>query len=209
MGFYIFSYFCAFIFLAAVACRVYRQLTLPVHLRWEIYPVQHEPTDKLVHGGSYMEDLNWWEKKLKSSLFNELKYMAPEILLLRGLWKENRSLWWVSFPFHFGLYLMIATFALLILHALLVLGGGEAYVAGGVIGALLGGLIVFMGWTGLILGVVGSFGTLFRRLADPALRAYSSFPDYFNILLVSFFFLSAFIACLLVDPLLIGAKAYV
>lgn len=59
--------------------------------------------------------------------------------------------------------------------------------AGGVIGALLGGLIVFMGWTGLILGVVGSFGTLFRRLADPALRAYSSFPDYFNILLVSFF----------------------
>jgi len=209
MGFYIFSYFCAFIFLAAVACRVYRQLTLPVHLRWEIYPVQHEPTDKLVHGGSYMEDLNWWEKKLKSSLFNELKYMAPEILLLRGLWKENRRLWWVSFPFHFGLYLMIATFALLILHALLVLGGGEAYVAGGVIGALLGGLIVFMGWTGLILGVVGSFGTLFRRLADPALRAYSSFSDYFNILLVSFFFLSALITCLLVDPLLIGAKAYV
>ena len=87
--------------------------------------------------------------------------------------------------------------------------GGETFVAGGAIGVLLGGLIVFTGWTGLILGVVGSFGTFFRRLADPELREYSSFSDYFNILFISMFFLSACITCLFVDPLLGGARAYV
>ena len=126
MGFYTLSYLCILVFILAAGYRVYRQLTLPVHVRWEIYPVQHETTDKLAHGGSYMEELNWWEKKHGSSLLNELKYMVPEILFIRGLWKENRSLWWVSFPFHFGLYLMIATFGLLVFHALLVLWGGNA-----------------------------------------------------------------------------------
>ena len=38
-------------------------MTLPVHVRWEIYPVQHETTAKVAYGGSYMEELNWWEKK--------------------------------------------------------------------------------------------------------------------------------------------------
>jgi nitrate reductase gamma subunit len=209
MGFYILSYLCIFVFILAAGSLVYRQLTLPVHVRWEIYPVQHETTDKLAHGGSYMEELNWWEKKRKGSLLNELKYMAPEILLLRGLWKENRSLWRVSFPFHFGLYLMIATFVLLVLNALVLLWGGDCLPAGGAARALLNGLIVLAGWTGLALGTMGSVGTLCRRMADPELRDYSSFADYFNILFIFLFFLSAFVACLFADPLLEGAKAYV
>ena len=62
MGFYILTYFCIAVFILATVCLIYRQITLPLHLRWEIYPVQHEPTDKLAHGGSYMEDLNWWTR---------------------------------------------------------------------------------------------------------------------------------------------------
>ena len=209
MGFYILSYLCIFVFIFVTGYLVYRQLILPVHLRWEIYPVQHEPTDKLTHGGSYMEDLNWWKKKQEGSLLNELKYMAPEILFLRGLWKENRSLWWVSFPFHFGLYLMIATFALMVLHSVLILWGKDAFVAGGAARSLLDSLIVLAGWIGLVLGVIGSAGTFCRRLADPALRNYSSFSDYFNILFILLFFVFAFLACLFVDPLLGGAKAYI
>jgi nitrate reductase gamma subunit len=208
MGFYILSYLCIFVFIIATGYLVYRQLTLPVHLRWEIYPVQHETTAKVAYGGSYMEDLNWWKEKRESSLLNEVKYMAPEILFLRGLWKENKSLWRVSFPFHFGLYLMIATFGLLVLHALLVLWGGDAFPAGGAASSLLEGAIVLAGWTGLILGVIGSLGVLCRRLADPELRDYSSFADYFNILFIFLFFLFAFLTCLFGDPLLEGAKAY-
>jgi nitrate reductase gamma subunit len=208
MGFYTLSYLCILVFILAAGYRVYRQLTLPVHVRWEIYPVQHETTDKLAHGGSYMEEVNWWEKQHGSSLWNEVKYMVPEILFIRGLWKENRSLWWVSFPFHFGLYLMIATFGLLVLNTLLVLWGGDTVPAGGAIRTLLNGLIVSVGWIGLVLGVIGSVGTLCRRLADRDLRDYSSVIDYFNILFILLFFLFAFLTGLFVDPLLEGAKAY-
>ena len=81
------------------------------------------------------------------------RYMVPEILFLRGLWKENRGLWWVSFPFHFGLYLMIATFGLLLLHALFVLWGAIILPARAASSnPCLDGLIVLTGWTGLILG---------------------------------------------------------
>ena len=133
MGFYVLSYLCIAVFIGATAYLIYRQKTLPLHVRWEIYPVQHETTTRVTYGGSYMEKVNWWNNKYESSRINELKYMVPEILFLRGLWKENRSLWWVSFPFHFGLYLMIATFGLLLLHACFTLWGFAASAAGGTI----------------------------------------------------------------------------
>ena len=208
MGFYILSYLCIFVFIIAAGWLVYRQMTLPVHVRWEIYPVQHETAAKAAYGGSYMEEMNWWEKKQEKSLLNELGYMVPEILFIRGLWKENRSLWWVSFPFHFGLYLMIATFVLLLVHAGFTLWGPTVFAAGTAIRTLLDGLIVVLGWSGLILGTIGSLGLLYRRLTDPELRDYSSFADYFNILFIFLFFLFAFLTCLFGDPLLEGAKAY-
>jgi nitrate reductase gamma subunit len=130
VGFYWLSYLCIAVFFLAAGCLVYRHITLPVHVRCEIYPVQHEPGAKAAYGGSYLEELNWWEKKYERSLYNELKYMALEILLLRGLWKENRPLWWVSFPFHFALYLMLAIFGLLLLHACLTLWQLTAFAAG-------------------------------------------------------------------------------
>jgi nitrate reductase gamma subunit len=208
MGFYTLSYLCILVFILAAGYRVYRQLILPVHVRWEIYPVQHETTDKLAHDGSYMEELNWWEKKHRISLWNELKYMVPEILFLRGLWKENKNLWRVSFPFHFGLYLTIATFVLLLKHAGFTLWGSAAFAAGSALRTLLDGLIVLLGWGGLILGIIGSLGLLYRRLTDPELRNYSSPVDFFNLLFTLIFFLSAIVSCLSGDPTLEGAKAY-
>jgi nitrate reductase gamma subunit len=208
MGFYVLSYLCIAVFILATGCLIYRQINLPLHVRWEIYPVQHETTARVAYGGSYMEKVNWWNDKYESSRINELKYMVPEILFLRGLWKENRNLWWVSFPFHFGLYLMIATFGLLLLHACFTLGGFPAFAAGGTVSLLLSGLIAATGWSGLLVGNIGSIGILYKRLTDRELRDYSSFADYFNILFIFLFFLSAFVACLAGDPFLEGAKAY-
>ena len=208
MGFYVLSYLCIAVFIIATGCLIYRQLSFPLHVRWEIYPVRHETIARVAYGGSYMEELNWWGKKYKSSLINELKYMVPEILFLRGLWKENRNLWWLSFPFHFGMYLMIATFALLLLHAFFTLWGLPVFAAGGSVSILLSGLIVVTGWSGLILGNIGSMGVLCKRITETELRNYSSFVDYFNILFIFLFFLSAFLTCLFFDPFLAGAKAY-
>ena len=147
MGFYILTYFCIAVFIVATGCLIYRQINLPLHVRWEIYPVQHETTAKVAYGGSYMEEVNWWNNPYESSRINELKYMVPEILFLRGLWKENRSLWWLSFPFHFGLYLMMATFVLLLLHACFTLWGVPPLPQAVLVSFLLSGLIVATGWT--------------------------------------------------------------
>ena len=209
MGFYLLSYLCLIVFILATAYLVYRQVTLPAHLRWEIYPVQHETAARAAYGGSYLEEINWWEGKEKKSLFNEITYMLPEILFLKGLWKENRTLWWLSFPFHFGLYLMIGAFGLLLIHALVMLWTNLPTSSGGsTFQSLLNVLIVVTGWTGLILGNIGSLGLLYKRIADREIRQYSSFVDYFNILFIFLFFISALAASVFTDPYLEGAKAY-
>ena len=208
MIFYILSYLCIAVFVIATGYRIYRQMTMPVHVRWEIYPVQHETAAKVAYGGSYMEEVDWWDKKRERSLLGELRYMVPEILFIRGLWKENRSLWWVSFPFHFGLYLIIATFVLLLKHAGFTLWGSTAFAAGSALRTVLDGLIVLLGWGGLIFGIIGSLGLLYRRFTDPELRSYSSPVDYFNLLFLLLFFCSALVSCLSGDPALEGAKAY-
>ena len=41
------------------------------------------------------------------SLMGELKVMVPEILFLVALKEHNKKLWYRSFPFHFGLYLVV------------------------------------------------------------------------------------------------------
>lgn len=206
MGFYIFSYLCAVIFLAAVACRVYRQLTLPVHVRWEIYPVQHEPAAKAAYGGSYMEGLNWWGKKRKRSTVNEVLYMAPEIGLMRGLWKENRSLWWFSFPFHLGLYLMLVVFVLLLLSAVLLLLG---FAGDGAVLSIIKGFTIAAGWLGVVAGAAGSLGMLYRRLADRDLRVYATAADYFNLVFILLFFVCALLTALLADPFFAAARLYI
>lgn len=203
MGFYVLTYACAAVFLIATAYRIDRLSSLPVHVRWEVYPVQHENPLRVSYGGSYMEEADWWEKKHKRSLLNEFKYMAVEILFIRGLFKENKSLWLVSFPFHFGLYLMIATFFLLIFNAMMTLLADEC-----IFTQLLKVLIIAVGWSGIVLGNIGSIGILFRRVSDPGLKNYSSFIDYFNIIFIFLFFLSALITVLTGDPSLEGARAY-
>ncbi|MCE5264353.1 MAG: respiratory nitrate reductase subunit gamma [Deltaproteobacteria bacterium] len=208
MGFYILSYLCIAVFVLAAGYRVYVQFSLPLHVRWEIYPVQHETAARAAYGGSYMEEIDWWEKGREKSWLTELCYMAPEILLIRGLWRENRGLWRLSFPFHFGLYLVIATFVLLLVHAGFALWDAAFLAAGNAFRTLLDGLIAVMGWGGLVLGTIGSLGLLYRRWTDPELKNYSAPSDFFNLVFIGLFFLSGLISCLS-DPLLEGAKAYV
>ena len=66
-------------FTAVVAYRFIKIISMPMHVRWELYPVAHEAGDKATYGGSRLEELNWWTKEGETSLFNELRYMIPEI----------------------------------------------------------------------------------------------------------------------------------
>ena len=189
--------------------RIYRQMKLPLHLRWELYPVQHEAGKRAEYGGSYMEEVNWWEKKKKSSLYNEIRYMVPEILFLRGLKKENPRLWNISFPFHFGFYLLIGTLALLILGAFSMVLGFPIAPGRGILSSLVYYLTILLGFLGLTLGTVGTAALLRRRLKDPELRNYSSFSDYWNLAFILAFFLVGLLTWLFHDHAFDGARAYV
>jgi nitrate reductase gamma subunit len=106
---YVIAYIGIVFFLIAVAARFVFWSKMPMHLRWELYPVAHEGGGRAAYGGSYLEESDWWKKKREVSLLGELKVMVPEILFLVALREHNRKLWTWSFPFHFGLYLVAAT----------------------------------------------------------------------------------------------------
>lgn len=137
---------------------------MPVHLRWELYPVPREAPELVRHGGSSFETLNWWTKVAPPNLWGELRFMLPEMVFLKGLWEFNRRLWLCSFPFHFGLYLLAATAALLVVTP-------EQWSF----------LYVTTGVAGLALALGGALGLLTRRVLSRELRIYTRPGDLFNL----------------------------
>ncbi|MEJ2187319.1 MAG: nitrate reductase gamma subunit, partial [Gemmatimonadota bacterium] len=110
------------VFVIAFIARTVGIARLPVHLRWELAPVPKEK-GRGRYGGSYLEEYEWWKKPREESLLNELVYMGREILGLKALWEQNRGLWWFSFPFHWGLYLLIGAAGVALVAGLLGLAG--------------------------------------------------------------------------------------
>jgi nitrate reductase gamma subunit len=166
------------VFLVGFVARSVRLARLPVHLRWELAPIPHEK-GKGGYGGSYLEELDWWTKPRETSLTAELKYMLLEIVFLKAVWEHNRRLWWFSFPFHVGLYLLTALAALMLLTAI----GGLAGVAAAR-GPVLRGTCVVLAGAGFGLGGIGGAGLLATRLLDRRLRDFTSPASLFNLVLL-------------------------
>ncbi len=203
---YLLIYAAVFLFILGTLGRAVQYARAPYHLRWELYPVPHEDADRLAHGGSYFETVDWWSKPTHFNLWGEVKAMVPEMLFLRGLWDFNRSLWFCSFPFHFGLYLLIGTIGLLVAQAGLgILLPGA--VAGGV-GAVLTTLHIATGWLGAGLVIVGAVALLLRRLTDRRLRPYTTPGDVFNLLFFVFTFGILAVAYLASGSTFPGAVAF-
>ncbi|OGQ93629.1 MAG: hypothetical protein A2284_10205 [Deltaproteobacteria bacterium RIFOXYA12_FULL_61_11] len=194
--------------LAAMARRVQVYLSTPLHLRWELYPVAHEGGKRAGYGGSYLEEVDWWTKPRHTNIFNEIKAMALEILFLRGVWEHNRSLWYRSFPFHFGLYLVLAWLALLVIGAFLQMFGFDP-AGDGALATLLRVKTTFCGVFGFLLTMIGSAGLFFRRYLDEDLRNYSSSADFFNLALIFVTMLTAFCSYIFEDHGFFQARAYV
>jgi nitrate reductase gamma subunit len=156
-----------------VMCCVWRALKYaraPVHLRWDLYPVAHEPGRD--HGGSYLEKKDWWDHPRKKSHWGEISAMAGEILLLKGVWENNRKLWWGSLPFHWGLYVLVLTTLGLVIVGL---------------GVAPGPLLTLLAWLGLVGGTLTSVGALVLlaiRYTDGMFRPYTTTLDRLNLLLL-------------------------
>ena len=169
------------IFLAGCLARILQYARAPLHLRWELYPVPHEAPERARHGGSYFEESEWWNRPAHFNLLGELRAMIPEMLFLKALREFNRTLWYRSFPFHFGLYLLIGSALLLGITALLSFVWPLVVIHPA--GRLLHYAYTLCGAAGALLAVLGALGLLHRRLADPALSPYTTGGDIFNLLL--------------------------
>ncbi len=170
---HILTYASVAVFVVAIVVRAVRLATTPVHLRWELYPVAHEK-DRVRYGGSYFEELDWWTKKREKSMLGELKVMIPEILLQKGLWENNRSMWLWSLLMHNGLYLVIGFAGLAIIGALA--GTATEF------GSLIKQVAYIVGLIGYIIGVIGTAGLFVLRIGSYRLRSFSPPVAYFNLL---------------------------
>jgi nitrate reductase gamma subunit len=154
-----------------------------MHLRWELYPVAHEGK-RAAHGGSYLEDFEWWNKKREKNMLGELGVMLPEIFLLKGLWEYNRKMWFPSFCLHHGLYWLIGTMFLLLVSSIFDTGQ-------------LMPVIAIFGIIGYTAGTIGALSLLFMRLTNHKLKSFSSFATYFNLILLLSIFVSGGISVLI------------
>jgi nitrate reductase gamma subunit len=167
------TYAAVIVFVAAVIARFWRISRYPLNVRWEVYPVPHEGA-RAKHGGSRLEESDWWEKKHRPDKIMEARHMLPEMLFIKALFEHNRRLWYRSFPFHFGLYLLIGFLGLLVLRAVIGLAGGAPALVPGV-------LVVAVGAAGFVLTLVGALGLIVMRLTDPGMRPYTNVSHHFNL----------------------------
>jgi nitrate reductase gamma subunit len=174
------------VFVIAVLVRIVFWVRLPAHLRWELYPVPHEPPDKARYGGSFMEDTDWWERPHETFKRGALRAMAVEIFLLSAVREHNRRLWFRTFPFHFGLYLTAVAVVLALLNG--VVRGLSPQWQQGSLNDLARNIVLVAGVAGLTLSIFGAAGLMARRLTAPELKRYTVPADIFNLA----FFMVAF-----------------
>jgi nitrate reductase gamma subunit len=162
-------------FYASLACFVFGSLrrvrqyaSLPIHLRWELYPVPHEPPERAKHGGSYFEVSEWWTKPRRINRIGEFRFMLGEILFFKSVRESNLNLWWRSLLFHSGLYCIVAS--------------GILHLASSVSPwAVLSNSAKLFGWSGLSLTILGAIALLLRRILDRASRDYTNLGDYLHL----------------------------
>lgn len=189
----------ALIFLAGAIAKMVRYARMPMHVRWELYPIPHEK-GKSSHGGSFLEDVDWWTKEIPTSRASELKAMGEEILLMKGVYESNRPLWIWSLPFHVGLYLIVVLVALLLCGGIAEIALGTPLADAGGFWRFVHGLTGLVAWVGLILSAIGTFGIVMRRFGDPNLKGFTPPLAILNLLLMLVIFAVGILARATVDP---------
>jgi nitrate reductase gamma subunit len=182
--FYLLAYLATagFFCLVFLKARAYLRAS-PLHVRWELYPVPHEGA-KTAYGGSFMEEKDWWTKPRHISYFGDIKALVTEVLLLHATFEHNIKLWFRSYPFHFGLYMLMGGTIIVLLSAVARIFGlspdsGLMVLVGNVINAvvLVGSLCI----------IGGGIALIHRRMTDEGLNKYTTPEMYFNIGVFVFF----------------------
>lgn len=190
----ILTYASGVVFVVAFAAKIYKYATMPMHVRWELYPVPHEGK---AYGGSFYEEVDHWKKERHKDHVSQYTFMIPEILFIRALYEDNRPLWYWSFPFHMGLYLSIGALGLFFIGSILQMLGYAPDTSA--LFSFVQALTTLMAVIGYILGAIGSLGLILKRLTDPMLRDYTAGIDLLNLVWLLAIFVTGFLVWL-IDP---------
>lgn len=206
---YLFSYFSILVFILLVVYKIFKYSSLPMHLRWDLYPVAHEP-GKGKYGGSYYEEPEWWEKKIGKDHLSEFLVMFEEIFLLKGVYERNKKLWYLSYPFHLGLYLIVGTFILILASAILNINA-VIYIVNIQTAAdkIFYYLTNICGYAGLSLTFIGCIGLIIRRSTDKKYKFYNAPSDFINLAFILILTVSIFLTLLFSNSSFTLSKEYV
>ena len=186
--FYCLGYVAVITFVAVALMKITGYMKKPQHLRWELYPVPHEAPERAKYGGSYLEEVGWWQKKHKSCQIGALLFFLVEALTLKASWEHNRPLWVRTYPFHIGLYLLMGSLLLTVLSALCWnCEGWKSFFT------VVTAICDVVGFAGVLFG---SLGLIQRRLCDAGLRKYTTPEHFFNLGLFAVFSFLGLALCL-------------
>jgi nitrate reductase gamma subunit len=206
---YLLTYFAILLFVVMVISKIFKYANTPVHVRWELYPVAHEPK-RNKYGGSHYEEEEFWKHKAKKNHLAELWAMFEEIVFLKGVYLHNRKLWYFSFPFHLGLYLITTTFLLIVLSVILNLFSLiNISATQNTADYVFHYLTVLFVYAGLILTFVGCLGLLYQRATDKKFKFYNTPMDYINLLFILVLVISISITLIFSNSSLILSKEFV
>ena len=178
-------------FIIILLYRIAKLKRLPSHLRWELAPIPGEK-GKGKYGGSYLEEYEWWDKKRNMDRISPVLYMLEEILFMKGVLKNNKSLWPLTTALHLGVYLAAGLLVFSIVNAILI-GTG---VPQNVLNVFLIIATVFA-FASYILGIIGSLGMLIKRIVDSNLKPFTTLSRYFNLIFLAAVFISGLCSLLL------------
>ena len=206
---YLFTYFSLIVFIVLVVSKIIKYASAPVHVRWELYPVAHEP-DRNKYGGSHYEEAGFWKHQAKKDHLAESWAMIEEIIFLKGVFIHNRKLWYFSFPFHLGLYLITGTFMLIALSVILnlfsVINIRDLH---NTADYFFHYLTILFGYAGLILTFAGSIGLIIQRATDKKFKFYNTPMDFINLLFILILIIGISISILLSNSTLLLSKEFV
>ena len=202
------TYACLLISFAGLIWRIYKYASLPVHLRWELYPVAHEVGKP--YGGSYLEEQDWWRHPRKINLLGESAVFLREIIFFREYFRSNRRFWSFVYPFHLGLFLLVAWVVTLLIGSILTLNGLSVSAAAANFWLqVLYFLTLVSGVAAFVLGIFGTVGLLVKRSLNEDLRNYTAPIDYFNLAGILLIFLTGLLFWVLEDPTFSMARGFV
>jgi nitrate reductase gamma subunit len=202
------TYTCLVVFIAGLTWRIIKYARLPVHLRWELYPVAHEVGKP--DGGSYLEEEEWWRKPRRVNMLGEASVFMREVIFFREYFRGNRRFWIFVYPFHLGLFLLLFWVLMLIIGSVFNMAGSNVSAASDNAAALIFYYLALVsGVAAFILGIFGTAGLLFKRLSDEDLRSYTDPIDYFNLVGILFIFLTGLLFWIIEDRSFTTARSFV